>query len=128
MSAVARPLNLRRYIDIATDKYADDASRDGAIEELGWTDDDAAFDALALVAGGGTGDDDMLLTTAGESVAVVWLRRGWYDADVAAAFHETSRQALDAFVAAQCPDAALPRALADAAPHPGFQGPLTSFE
>jgi hypothetical protein len=128
VSAATRPLDLHRYIDIATDRYADDASRDDAIDALAWVDDESALAALVLIARGSTGQDEMLLATAGESVATTWLRRGWYDAEVAGSFDETSRRALDRLIAAECRDVGLPQAASDAAPHPAWQGPLTPFE
>jgi hypothetical protein len=70
-------LSLKRYIEIAEDKSVDESSRDDAISELAWTDNSHALRALYRIGSDKLETNKTLLASAGESIARIWIRRGW---------------------------------------------------
>jgi hypothetical protein len=92
----------RLLIGILLDPTARADERDDAASYLGRYPNRAVVDALAVVASS-TGEDEVLVATAGESIAEIWIKLGEVNPEVLTTLAHPARAEVESLLAARAP-------------------------
>jgi HEAT repeat protein len=92
----------RLLVDILADHGARPDERDDAASYLGRYADESVVRALATVASS-TEEDEVLVATAGESIAEIWIALGRIQPDVLHALAPPAKAEVESLLAARAP-------------------------
>lgn len=79
--------------EILLDQTATESERDDAAMDLGQYDDDRALKTLLFV-GSNLNDDPVVMSSCGESIAAIWIRRDKFDSKSYNTLNETAKDSL----------------------------------